>query len=235
MPQLVIKDHRPWQQAIAIITLSAAVALLTWLLLDNTHWKLIYDRSSGNLDVKGLLEANQALTQENRELNGKVMMLEQTTRLDKETAILMQEDLKSLQDEIYGLKRELEFYQGVMDAARKIADLDIHGLFVEQLTRQNQYRMKLVLTHVAKSDKVLKGRLIIDIEGTAGGGKQRLAVDKLAIGEAANLAFELKNFKRMEYEFELPPEFSAERVLVQVSTTDRGAPGMTRIFDWPLN
>lgn len=186
------------------------------------------------MDTKGLLEANQALVKENRELKDMVLMLEQTTRLDKETAILMQEDLKSLQNEIYGLKRELEFYQGVMNTARNVTDLEIHGVFVEQLARRNQYQMKLVLTHVAKSDKVIKGALKITLEGTGSGGKQRLALSKIAVGETPAFSFELKNFKRMEYKFELPPEFTAERVTVQVNTNDKGASGLSRTFDWPL-
>ena len=235
MPKLVIKSHRPWQQAIAIVVLSMTVAIITWLLLDNSHWRLIYDRASGNRDVKALLDANEALAKENRDLKDKVLMLEQTTRLDKDTAILMQQDLKALQDEIHGLKRELEFYQGVMDAARKVTDLDIHGLFVEQLAGRNRYRLKLVLTQVVKSDKVLKGRLNLSLEGTGGDQQQRLPLEKLTIGETANFAFELKNFKRVEYDIELPPEFTAERVLVQVSTNDRNTPGLSRIFDWPLN
>lgn len=233
MPRLVIKNHRPWQFATAIIVLSSVIALITWLFLDSSHWQLINDRIKGNQGTKSLLEANQGLLAQNKRLQNQVLMLEQTTRLDQETAILLQEDLISLQDEISRLKRELEFYQVVMDTARKTIGIDIHGLHVEPLNRENQYHLKLVLTNVAKSDSVTQGTIDIHIEGTQDNKKQELNISELTFIEPQDLTFELKSFKGLEFRFELPAGFYAERVLIQINP--KGDPAFNRIFDWPLN
>ena len=128
MPRLVIKTHRPWQSIIAVIALSVLIALVTWLLLDSSYWSFLIQNNSNHNDTRSLLETNHQLEKQNTELNDRIIMLEQTTRLDKETAVMLQKDMIALQDQIYKLKRELEFYQGVMDSARKTVVLSTSRL-----------------------------------------------------------------------------------------------------------
>jgi len=232
VPRLVIKSHRPWQFATTIIVLSSVVALITWLLLDSSHWQLINDRIRGNQDTKYLLETNEELLAHNKALQDQVLMFEQTTRLDKETAVLLQQDLKSLQDEISRLKRELEFYQVVMDTARNSTGIDVHGLHIEPFMRENQYQLKLVLTNVAKSDRVTKGTVGISVEGMQDRNKIILRLDDLPSIEPADFSFELKSFKGLDYRFELPAGFIPEQVLVQINP--QGESVFNKIFDWPL-
>ena len=73
--------------ALAVVTLSMLISLITWFFLDNNHWQVIHKQLSGNTSAKELIEENQLLLAENSELNGKILMLDQTTRLDQETAI----------------------------------------------------------------------------------------------------------------------------------------------------
>ena len=235
MPRLVIKNHRPWQMAIAIIALSMVISLITWLLLDNNHWQVIYDQLSGNLTTRDLIETNQVLLDENTELKGRIIMLEQTTSLDKDTAIHLQNELTTLQDEIYQLKRELEFYQGVMDTTRRVSGLNIHGIYVESLSKPNQFVLKLVLTNVVRNDRVLQGKLDINIEGIQNNRKQKLNMRNILIDESADLSFELKSFRRVEYAFEIPHEFVANRVLVKVTMRNTREPPMNKVYDWPLD
>jgi hypothetical protein len=232
VPRLVIKTHRPWQVVTTIIVLSSVVALVTWLLLDSSHWQVINDRIRGSQDTKYLLETNEELLAHNKALQDQVLMFEQTTRLDKETAVLVQQDLKSLQDEISRLKRELEFYQVVMDTARNSTGIDVHGLHIEPFMRENQYQLKLVLTNVTKSDRVSKGTVTISVEGMQDRNKVILRLDDLSSIEPADFSFELKSFKGLDYRFELPADFIPQQVLVQINP--QGEPVFNKIFDWPL-
>ncbi len=233
MPRLVIKSHRPWQFAAAVILLSMAIAILTWTMLDRSHWSYIVNRITGNNESRQLWENNQELIKESRQLQEQIIRYEQTTRLDQETTAMMQEELVNLQDEIYRLKHELEFYQGVMDSARNITGIDIHGLYIEPLARENQYHMKLVLTHVTKSAKVIEGRLDIAIEGLQNRERIKLDLSGLSLDEKIDLTFTLKSFRMVEYRFELPPEFLAEKVQVRILSGSRNEPAMDKVYDWP--
>jgi hypothetical protein len=235
MPKFIIKSHRPWQMAVAIIALSMVISIFTWLLLDTNHWKVIYHQLSGNIITKDLLDSNQKYRDENSQLKGQIAMLQQTTQLDKGTAIHMQNELKSLQDEIYQQKRELEFYQGVMDATRGASGLDIHGIYVEPLTKPNQYVIKLVLTNVTLSDKLLEGSLDIHIDGMQNKNKHNIDISTILLDENTELTFKLKSFRRVEYEFELPAEYLARRILVKVYVGNAKEQPISKIYDWPLN
>ena len=232
MPRLVIKTHRPWQSIIAVITLSVLIALITWLLLDSSYWSSLLKNNNNNNDTRSVLEANHQLEKQNSELNDRIIMLEQTTRLDKETAVLLQKDMIALQDQIYKLKRELDFYQGVMDSARKTVGLDIHGLFIEPSSRKNWYLLKLVLTHVSKNDTVMKGSFAVTIEGVSNGQRQQLDLASL-LDKKTDFGFEIKSFKRLEYEFQLADGFVADHVMVQIRPTS-GEPAISKTYDWPL-
>ena len=52
MSSLVVKNHRPWQFAAAIVILSMFLASFTWLLLDKGHWALIYEQIGDNQEWK---------------------------------------------------------------------------------------------------------------------------------------------------------------------------------------
>ena len=235
MSRLVVKAHRPLQFAIAIISLSAIIALITWLVLDRSHWSFIYERFDKNQDQKLLWEVNKVLERDNKELQDRVVTLERITELDKQTTVLLQQELTSLQDEISRLKRELEFYQGVMDATRKSSGLDVHGIHVTPLSRERSYHLSLVLTHVTKGDKVAEGVMDITIEGTVGEAVQKFKLEKLNIDETLDLAFKFKNFKRFESNITLPLELAPRKVIVEIQPKDKKQANIKKVFDWPLS
>lgn len=220
--------------ALAIITLSMVISLITWLFLDNNHWQVIHKQLSGNTSAKELIEENQVLQAQNSELNGKILMLDQTTRLDQETAIGMQQELKGLQDEIYKLKRELEFYKGVMDTSKSASGFDIHGIYIEPLNKPSHYHMKVVLTNVDKANRILQGSLDMDIDGMQNNRKQTLNISTIVVDELGGLSFELKNFKQIELNFALPLEFEPERVRVIANLNKTNIPPIIRLYEWPI-
>ena len=233
MPRLIIKSHRPWQGIISVTALSVVIALVTWQMLDTSYWRIISSMTGRNNDERTLIDANRQLLDQNQDLNSRLLMLEQTTKVDKDTAVMLQKEMIALQDQIYKLKRELEFYQGAMDSARKTVGMDIHGVYIEPAGSSNRYLLKLVLTHVAKNDTVMKGRLAVTIAGMQNGEQRRLELGSL-LEEKTDFGFEIKSFKRLEYEFGLDKDFVAKQVIVRVNSTIGGEPPLSKTYDWPI-
>ena len=233
MPRLIIKSHRPWQGIISVTALSVVIALVTWQMLDTSYWRIISSMTGRNNDERTLIDANRQLLAQNQDLNSRLLMLEQTTKVDKDTAVMLQKEMIALQDQIYKLKRELEFYQGAMDSARKTVGMDIHGVYIEPAGGRNRYLLKLVLTHVAKNDTVMKGRLAVTIEGTQNGEQRRLDLGSL-LDDKTDFGFEIKSFKRLEYEFALDEDFVAKQVIVRVNPTIGGEPPLSKTYEWPI-
>lgn len=235
MSRLVVKSHRPWQLALAIIFLSMFCAVITWLLLDHVHWQVIRDRISSSEEHKLLWEVNKNLEDENKRLREQVLTLEQTTSLDKRTTALLQDELASLQDEIHRLKGELEFYEGIMESTRDTEGLNIYGIHVTPLTVDRAYLLKVVLTHVAKGDKVAEGRLEVTIEGRTENGDATRKYDlrDLSMDDSLDMAFKFKNFKRFESNLTLPAGFEPRRVLVQIHPKGNNQAMISKVFEWP--
>ncbi len=233
MPRLIIKSHRPWQGIIAVTALSVVIALVTWQMLDSSYWRIISSMTGRSNDERSLMESNRDLVEQNQQLTSRLLMLEQTTKVDKDTAAMLQKEMIALQDQIYKLKRELEFYQGAMDSARKTVGMDIHGLYIEPAAASNRYRLKLVLTHVSKNDTVMKGHLAVTIEGMQDGEQRQLNLAGL-LDDKADFGFEIKSFKRMEFEFGLDEGFVAKQVIVRVDPTIGGEAPFSRTYDWPI-
>ena len=236
MPRLTVKNHRPVQWSIAIVALSMLIALFTWLLLDESHWAVIYDRMSITKNYNNLGELNRELEQENTRLTESLLMMERAAELDRKTALLLQQEVQSLQDEIYHLKGELNFYNGIMDATRVSTGLNIQGIHIDSLPKERSYRIKLVLTHVAKVGKGTKlatGTINISIEGIRNGVTSHLNLQDVSLDDAPELSFNFRNFKRFESDLEFPEGFTPRRVLVQLQPNGGKQSIIKRVFDWP--
>lgn len=234
MSRLVVKSHRPWQFALAVVFLSVFFTVLTWLLLDYSHWSVIQDRIQTSKDRKLLWEVNQGLIEENKRLRNQVHMLEQTTDLDKRTSALLQDELASLQDEIHRLKGELEFYQGIMESTRNTEGLNIYGIHVTPLSADRSFLLRLVLTHVVKGDRVAQGKLEVSIEGRTGDETlRRYALRELSVNESPDMTFRFKNFKRFENNLSLPEGFEPQRVVVRIQPSEDEQAVISKVFEWP--
>ena len=233
MTRLVVKSHRPLQFALAIILLSMLTAVVTWTLLDNLHWSLIFDRLSANEQRKQLANTNRGLEQENAALRERVMALESDTNLDNQTSALLQDEIRGLQEEIFRLKGELQFYQGVMESTGEGKGLDVHGIYVRRLSQDNGYRIKLILTHLGNQDTPAVGRMNISIEGIQAGAARNVNLKEVTLDDALDLAFKFRNFKRFESNLAFPQGFSPQRVFVELQPSDEKETKISRVFDWP--
>ena len=235
MPRLTVKSHRPVQWAVTIIALSMLIALFTWLLLDESHWSVIYDRMAITKDYNHLGDMNRELQQENAKLTEKLLMMERAAELDKKTALLLQQDVQSLQDEIYQLKGELKFYNGIMNASSESTGLNIQGMRIESLPQLRNYRMTVILTHVNKVDKGIKvvtGNMTVAIEGIMDGVTSQLDLQDIALDKSLELKFSISNFKRFDSYLEIPEGFTPRRVLVKLQPTGGNPAIIKRVFEW---
>ena len=179
--------------------------------------------------------ANGDLRAENIQLSEKVIVLEQAANLDKQAASLLTDELKAAQEEIYNLKKELEFYQGVIDAEGNRGWLDVHGMRILPLNHERSYRLELILIHTAKSDKKVAGALEVILEGVREAGTEYVNLKEITLDKDVVYRFKFGNFKRFENNFALPEGFNPQRVFVKMMVEDKKKSEFKRVFDWPAN
>ncbi len=233
MNKLVVKKHRPFEIVLATIVFSAVISAIVWLLLDANHWNFIKSRLSQSEESRLLWDVNQGLETENKELREQVVMLERSTQIDNQTADRLQSEIRVLQDKVYLLKGELEFYQGIMSATTDSKGLSAQGLHIEATDQEGLYRFKLVLTNVAKSDKVIEVTMDMSIEGMNETESQVLSLDEVNAGSELKREIKFKNFERIEGSLSFPKGFKPLRVVVDLQQKGIRNSTVQKVFEWP--
>jgi hypothetical protein len=233
MSRLVVKKHRPLEIILAAIVFSSVFSLAVWLLLDTNHWNFIKSRLLQSEQSRGLWEINQSLEAENKQLKEQVVMLERSNQIDNQVSAKLQSDIRSMQDELYTLKGELEFYQGIMSSTNGTKGLNVQGLHVQSTNEDQLYHFKLVLTNVAKSDRVTEVTMDMSIEGMNEAGSKVLSLDQVIAGNQLNRQIKFKNFKRIEGSLSFPNGFKPLRVVVDIQQKGFKNSTIQKIFDWP--
>ncbi len=231
--KLVIKRHRP-VHVVAIMLISCAViSIAIWVFLDESQWSYIMSSLAEAKKSQQLWQENTRMKKTITKLEERVVMLERTAQVDRQTTVKLQQGMVEQQDEIYKLKKELEFYQGVMTSAGQSKGLSIQGLQIEETSQPRSYYFKLILTHVSKSDKVAAGKLTIALEGVQGDTARTIDIQELTLSESLPLSFKFGSFRRIEGSIMLPADFVPHRVIVRAQLDGNGKlPEIQRIFDW---
>ncbi|MBL1143263.1 MAG: hypothetical protein HND53_14710 [Proteobacteria bacterium] len=235
MSKLVVKKHRPLEIILVVVVFSAVFSTVVWSLLDTTHWNFIKKRLLQSEGSRLLWEVNQSLEAENKKLTEQVVMLERSNQIDNQVVVRLQSDIRTLQDQVYSLKGELEFYQGIMSSTTDSKGLNVQGLHIESTDQQQLYRFKLVLTNVAKSDRVVEVTMDMSIEGMNEAGTKVLSLDEVIAGSELKRDIKFKNFERIEGSLNFPEGFKPLRVVVDIRQKGIKKPTIQKIFEWPAN
>ena len=231
--KLVIKHHRPVHIFAVIVITCAVITITTWILLDESQWSYIKSSLSEAKKNKELWQENQVMKNTIVKLEDRIIMLERTAQIERQTVVMLQGEMIKQQDEVFKLKKELEFYQGIMSSAGESRGLNIQGLRIEDTSQPRNYYFKLILTHVSKSDKMAQGKLSILLEGVQDDIPRTIDIRELTLSKSLSLVFKFSSFERIEGSIMLPDGFVAHRVIVRARQEGKKTtPEMERIFDW---
>ena len=229
MDRFVIRARISRRNCVASLVVFAFVLLLTWLLFTNAILDLKFlGGDSEDVSTKDLLN-------ENAELREKLLILEQNIQMDNRAAVLLQEQLIYSQGENSQLRKDLEFYQGIINATDEANSPVMHGIRIKPLTRLNGYRFELILLNIANTDKMIEGVVDVVLEGILDSALKRLSLTDLSLDENQIYSIRFRNFQRFENNFILPENFKPQRVFVTLSISDRKNLGFEKVFDWSVS
>jgi len=232
MGHLIIKQGRSYQIMVAVILLTIMLSTTIWFLLDASHWAFIKSRVELGQETRRLWDQYRNKEKENKRLNERIVMLERASQVDNQATANVHEEMKRLQDEIYKLKEELVFYQGIVTTTGSAEGLKIHGMQVEKLPETHHYHFKLILTHVTKDDTVAEGGIDVTLEGMEGGLARELKLVEVLVDPQQDLSFKFRNFKRLEGIMILPEGFTPYRVNVRLQPNGAKLSSVKRVFNW---
>lgn len=232
MKSFIIRRRMPMRYWMFLLGL--CVLLLLILMFDNRYGKL----GAGNLWLPwsaGRELSVEELRGRNAELQEKLLMLEQNGQVDKQAAALLQQQLVDTQKENFRLRKDLEFYQGIIHVESDRTSPVIHGIRIKPLARAREYRLELILLHITNRGKVLEGNLDVVLEGVeSSSAVMRLSLKEISLNRNPAYSIRFRNFQRVENNFVLPEDFQPQKIFVTVTIDGDEGSGFEKIFDWPL-
>ena len=236
MDNFVIKARRPWFRRVIYPALFVVLAVL---IAGSADFFDVHRNPDGSWGFSlpwnaGLDLSRVELLGENTELRERVLIFEQNTRLDKQAAALLQEKLIVSQEEIFQLRKDLEFYQGIINASGEENSPGVHGIRIKPLTHAHGYRMELIFLYISNTDKLVEGVIDVVLEGILDNVVKRLSLNEISLDENQVYTVRFRNFQRFENNFILPANFEPQRVFVTLSINDRNESGFEKVFDWPV-
>lgn len=232
MPKHVVKKDSRFLPAHYITFFLLVFVIVGWFLYDSPRLKTIRTQLSQAHDISELLSSNKELEKKNQELDKQILKLERLADIDNGTSIRLQNEIKLLQDQVFNLRRELTFYKGIITASSYSRGLNIQGLHIETTRKQTFFKYKLVLTNIGNSDSITEVTIDMSVEGNDKSGFRTLSSGDMILGAELKRKIKVRNFERIEGNFNFPNGFEPLRVLVDLQQHDKEKLRLHRVFEW---
>jgi hypothetical protein len=209
-----------------LLPLTLLVAALGWGL---GNWQLLQQLSQYQqqslLQSQQIQQSEQAKTEAMRQRD----YIATELAVEKNTNLLLQQDIKEQQQKLFDLKKELAVYQKIVAPVPESGTLVIDSFRLQPGSAVGRYQFSVLLIEQNKQKKQTRAQLEIKLKGKR--KKKTVEVDLLKLAGFNNKAKRLviKNFRTVEGEFVLPAGFVAETLLIRLSSNS-GQGGSTVVL-----
>ncbi|MFK0572309.1 DUF6776 family protein [Endozoicomonas sp.] len=184
-----------------------------------------------------LVNQAQVLQEENNELRQRLAILDSGSKMDREAVNHVRLQVKQLEDEKELLHKELTFFKSILAPEDMSTGVRVAGFSLLKGDATGQYRMRLVISQVARSNPFLKGTLSVSLLGDKEGKAQAIPLQQLAGQNQVTTRLGFRYFQALpgdrEYlDFNLPEGFQPAEVKVVVQITSGIRQSFEQIYQW---
>ena len=174
------------------------------------------------------------LEKANLDLREQAAVSQRSSEIDRRASLEVRKEFASLQNELLELRKELDFYRGIVSPKGAAAGLRIQRFDVEPAQVPGSVSYRLTLTQVKRNERYVRGVIEMEMEGRQNGETKVLLFSKLAEGNSKQLSFKFRYFQNFEGELSIPPGFVPKKVRVLLKPHGKGQPTqIEEVIDWP--
>ena len=144
---------------------------------------------------------------------------------------LLRASERKRQDEISGLKSDLELYRRLGGANGSQGPLSVHHLELQPTQAPRVYRVIFSLTQNLRWASVVSGEVELEVDGVLNGVAGHLSHKQLLAESAKPLSFQFKHFQQLECLITLPEGFEASRLSIQLKSKNLKTP-VKQAMEW---
>ncbi|KEQ19098.1 DUF6776 family protein [Endozoicomonas numazuensis] len=183
-----------------------------------------------------LKSQSKELEREKEKLKQKLVILERTSKVDREATNSVRTVIRNLEDEKALLSKDLAFYKSILAPEDSADGIRLHAFDLLPGEEKNQYRFRMVVSQVARDNPFLKGTLNVTVKGLKEDKKESLSLLELA-GMEKSQALGFRYFQsfpdnRDYIKLTLPDGFEPEKVMVSIKVKNGAARSLTSVLNW---
>ncbi len=217
-PQLSIRTHVPWHLRAASIAgaVLAVLALAAWA-YDTGRRMAGFDQTEAGETAKELRSTNAALEAEVSRLRSLLSGSESNIQIELATQRLLTEKNAALIEENAKLKEELAVFERLAKFEGKGGDeVSIDRLNV-RAEAAGRYRYSfLIALQGSRRGKESKLQLQLIVTPKSPATVTKLVFPKTGVADIGQYEIVLRNFRRIEGKFEIPPDYPIDSVEIKI-------------------
>lgn len=191
-----------------------------------------YSAKTSKLEAE-LKSARERLAASQQQLEDSQSSLNKVTSQIQIDEAAYQELRKQLDDsnrQIAGLARELKFYRSIISPADGRSGVRIQDFELERTDTKDEYRYRLTLIQALQHEKLAKGSVRFEVNGTESGAARTIHVPGVSQGP---ISADFKYFQNFAGILKLPEDFAPAEVKVIFKASDNAV--VERIYPWPIH
>lgn len=176
------------------------------------------------------------LESQNEKLASRIAVLERSGQIDRQAAENVRTQVRQLEEEKADIVRNMAFYQSIIAPEDLKEGVKLNAFNLTHGDSPNQYKLRLVVSQVSRSNNFLRGTLSGNVKGVRDGKPETLSLLELS-GEEERSVLGFRYFQsfpddRGFMNIELPEDFKPEKIIINARIRSGGAKNLEKIFDW---
>jgi len=229
---VVVKHHHPLKKSLWYVAIVLALLVAGWLLFDYGLSRAGFESTRASEERDQLRDRIQQLETEVATLRAQKAIHESAQEIDRHAYDLVDNTLKAQQAELLELKEEVIFYRGIVGASDQVRGLQILSFRLENNGGEQNFRYRLILNQLEKSNRVIKGRVKLSVIGLQGDEQLDLSHAKATKQKAEGELFRFKYFQELDGDIVLPEGFVPLRIKVTAKSSGKKPKSIERIYNW---
>ena len=170
----------------------------------------------------------------NLRLREQAAVSQRSSEIDRRASLDVRREFAGLQSELLELRKELQFYRGIVSPGDAKPGLRIQSIQLEPALESGSVFFSLMLTQIGRNERYVRGVIEMEVEGLEDGKPKVLLFKKLGKTNSKALNYKFRYFQNIEGELWLPAHFEPKKLRVMLKPQGKGQPpAVEEYMEWP--
>lgn len=229
---VIVRHHHPLKKSLWLFVVVSVVLASGWWLFDYGRSRAGFDGAEASSERNSLVERIRQLEDEITALRAQKAIHERAREIDRHAYDRVDASLKEQQNEVLELREEVIFYRGIVGSSDQVRGLQILSFLLEENGGERNYRYRLILNQLEKSNRVIKGRVHLTLIGLQDNAQVELPHAEISKKSSKGELFRFKYFQELDGDIVLPEGFVPLRIKVKAKSRGKKPKSIERIYNW---